>query len=303
MSIVNLMQIKTAFFITVCSLGISIKSYADTDIWLLKFNADKSLDLSSAKNITQRIGYDNQPSFSRNGQGLYYTKMLQTENGQQADLFYFDFAAQQHRNLTRTVQSSEYSPTESPIAQNQLVTVKVEPDGTQRLWTVNTLTGQQQMLQRTLKPVGYFAWGKQEDLLLFILDEPMKLKYAAHYKDKDALTIDTNIGRSIRYNANNDWYTYSKGNNSQQTLWKYDHNINQKTELVKLPERSQYYTWLNDQQVLSAQGSKLMKWTLGSQNQWQLLGDLTSVCPKGISRVAVNGNQTRIALVCNEETP
>ena len=74
------------------SLTLALPAVAQTDIWLIDFNDDKKLDISTAKNITNRKGYDNQPSFSQDGKGLYYTKMLSTTQGeQQADIFYYNF--------------------------------------------------------------------------------------------------------------------------------------------------------------------------------------------------------------------
>ncbi|GAA0294595.1 hypothetical protein GCM10009128_11470 [Psychrosphaera haliotis] len=285
------------------SLTLALPAVAQTDIWLIDFNDDKKLDISTAKNITNRKGYDNQPSFSQDGKGLYYTKMLSTTQGeQQADIFYYNFMTQSHANLTRTQQTSEYSPLETPLKDNQLSIIKVEPDGVQRLWTVNTKSGQQAMLNREAKPVGYHAWGKNSDLTTFVLGEPMTLQYLPSFKAKSALKIDKNIGRSIRYNAKEDWFSYSKGDDKTQTVWAFDANTKQTNELISLPPRSQYYTWLNSHTLLSSKANQLVTWNINSEKEWETLADVSSICSTGISRIAVNKDQSKLALVCNEAT-
>lgn len=282
-------------------IALSLSSHAQTDIWLIEINTDKTVKIESAKNITNRAGYDNQPSFSKDHQGLYYTKMLNNNLGeQQADIFYYHFASNKHSNLTRTIQSSEYSPLETPLKEQQLSIIKVEPDGVQRLWTVDTKTGQQQMLNRDIKPVGYHAWGKQSDLTTFVLGEPMTLQYFDKYPTKNALKVDKNIGRSIRYNSTKDFFSYSKGNEQQQTIWAFNANTKKTTELIAMPARSQYYTWFDDSTLLTASKSKLFTWKLGTDKTWSLFQDVGAICPEGVSRIAVNSIQTKIALVCNE---
>ncbi len=154
------------------------------------------------------------------------------------------------------------------------------------------------MLNRYIKPVGYFVWGKHQDLLMFVLDEPMKLKYASHYTHKSAITVDTNIGRSLRYNKKHDWFTYSKGDEEQQVIWQYDQNFSQTKKLIALPERSQYYTWLDSETIITAKGSMLFTWQLGTEQKWRKFADLSSHCQFGISRIAATSN--KLATVCNE---
>ncbi len=281
-------------------LSLSHSLYAQSDIWLFDIKKNNVIDLTSATNITDRVGYDNQPFFSADGNGLYYTKMMLSFGLQQADIYYYDFVKKTHRNITRTIQSSEYSPTESVLGNNELSIIKVEPDGVQRLWTVDTVTAQQKMLNRQMKPVGYHAWGKHQDLLLFVLGEPMTLQYLANYTHRSAVVMDNDIGRSIRYNASKDWFTYSKGTESQQVVFKFDQNFNSKNELIALPPRSQYYTWFNNETLITATQNKLMTWQLDTPTQWQPYADLSKVCQFGITRIAVNKNTTRIAVVCNE---
>ena len=116
------------------------------------------------------------------------------------------------------------------------------------------------------------------------------------------LKIDKNIGRSIRYNAKEDWFSYSKGDDKTQTVWAFDANSKQTNELISLPPRSQYYTWLNSHTLLSSKANQLVTWNINSEKEWETLADVSSICSTGISRIAVNKDQSKLALVCNEAT-
>ena len=58
--------------------------------------------------------------------------------------------------MTETVES-EYSPTPLPAADG-FSTVRVEQDGTQRLWAFDSSGGAPRLLLETIQPVGYHGW-------------------------------------------------------------------------------------------------------------------------------------------------
>ena len=72
---------------------------------------------------------------------------------------------------------SEYSPTVTPDGAHISV-IRVEADGTQRLWRF-TLDGRSPELVLTdVKPVGYHAWVDDHTLALFVLGSPATLQLA-----------------------------------------------------------------------------------------------------------------------------
>ena len=279
----------------------SSMTLASSDILMYDLNADGQLVPESKINITNRAGYDNQPFFSQNGKGLYYTQMSNVMGSDQTDIIYYDFAEGRHTNLTRTIQSSEYSPTEIPNS-TLLSVIKVEPDGTQRLWTINQETGQQSILNRHIKPVGYHAWGANGEIAMFVLGEPMTLQIIDSKDNKVAVKIADNIGPSIRYSATLDVFTYSIQTEQGQELWTYQHNTNspKTTKLTVLPQGAQYYTLFDDQTVISANGSELMTASLNASPSWHRFANLSADCPTSITRIAVAKDQSKIAVVCNE---
>jgi len=284
---------------------LAFSTIANTDVYIadIKMNNGK-YKLEQVKNITARSGYDNQPNFAPDNSGLYYTAMYQiTDKKFQTDTMFYRFADEETRNVSQTWDTSEYSPT--PFNQGKSLSfIKVETDGTQRLWSMTVNDAQQRILNEDIKPVGYHAWGENDELALFVLGEPMTLQYIKKPSQKAGETVAGNIGRSIRYNASHQKFSYSFGD-KQQTLATFDPKSGKTTSLLTLPKDAEYYTWLDDQRVLSAEGNKIMVWNYQSGNptaHWRLFADVSQHCETKVSRLAVNNTATKIAFVCDEKS-
>lgn len=260
--------------------------------------------LSNSKNITQRKGYDNQPMFNSDSSGLFYTAMFTNGEHSQTDSMYYSFSSGLSKNITNTNNYSEYSPT--PIDNDsKLSMIFVDESGSQKLWQTNIATGEQSPINSTIEPVGYHAWGKNDELLLFVLGEEMMLQYLAKPSLQQADIIAKNIGRSLRYNKTKDLFTFTKGK-EQQVLHTFNANTKEVTKLTVLPKGSAYYTWLNDNTVLSASGSNIYYWHYDPEHNntasnWQLLANLANTCSTEISRLAVAPDQTKLAFVCEQK--
>src|SRR5262245_60163909 len=87
------------------------------------------LVLGKPVNITNRDGYDNQPSFLPDGKSLLFTSIRENN---QADIYRYELVTQKTERVTNTSES-EYSPTVTPD-QKFFSTIRVEADRTQRLW-------------------------------------------------------------------------------------------------------------------------------------------------------------------------
>ena len=274
-------------------------------------NNGNMLSLHNVKNVTKRAGYDNQPSFSRDNQGVYFTAMFTDKQTgvQQADIMFYDSKLGTSINVTKTPKISEYSPTNIKNIR-ALSMIIVEPDGTQRLWktelNANNHKVEQTLINQNIKPVGYHAWGKNNDLLLFVLgdtdaNEPMTLQYISSPNQTKGKLIDEDIGRSLHFNQTLELFSYSKQKGEQQILHSFDPKTSETKSLTPLPNNNQDYTWLNDQTVISASGSVIYQWRYDQSQTWQVFADLTKQCSTQISRLAVNYDQTKLAFVCDEE--
>ena len=285
-------------------LGLSAFVTQASDIFIADLHpSNHGLTASVAKNITQRKGYDNQPSFDITSTGLYYTAMFGEGDNAQTDSMYYSFTDNRTRNITNTAKSSEYSPT--PIDNGRALSmIYVDESGSQKLWKTQVKTGKQTPINTSIEPVGYHAWGKEQDVLLFVLGDEMMLQYAQSAGQARGELITKNIGRSLRYNASKDLFSFSKGK-KQQVLHTFDANTQKIQSLLPLPKGSEYYTWLNDDTVLSASGSKIYFWHYqtdhsASAGDWQLFADFSAQCSTKITRLAAAKDQSKLAFVCED---
>jgi Tol biopolymer transport system component len=126
-------------------------------------------------------GYENQPFFDADGRRVLFTA---NRDGKQTDIYEFDRESGRTQQLTRTVEG-EYSPTipatrpAAPgLAREGFTVVRVEPDGTQRLWQFDRKGQNPRVVLANVKPVGYHAWIDSDRLALYVLGSPSTLQLA-----------------------------------------------------------------------------------------------------------------------------
>src|SRR5258707_11489719 len=127
----------------------------DTEIYLAPLSMSGGrLTVGPPVNITSSPGYDNQPSFAPDGRSVLFTSL---RGGAQTDIYRYDIAAGRVARVTNTPES-EYSPTVTPDGAHISV-IRVEADGTQRLWRFTMDGTEPELVLADVKPVGYHAWG------------------------------------------------------------------------------------------------------------------------------------------------
>lgn len=288
----------------VTSASCVAQSSDGTDIWIGNLSQkDNVLAVSQLINITDRPGYDNQPFFLPDGEHLLYTSAQHGgyADKHQMDALLYDLANGRTINLTRS-QASEYSPTLMPN-DSHISVIRVDKQGKQKLWAYPLASGQPYELLKDIEPVGYQAWINPNEILLFVLGEPMRLERADISSGK-SVVLDTQIGASLYRIPHTSSMSYSRSQSpeNKNPIWQlmqYNPSKNSKQVLTNLPKGAYYYAWTPDGKALAAQKSQLKQWDRTQpKQQWQTFADVSQACPKGVSRMAVNSQQTRIALVC-----
>ena len=87
-------------------------------------------------NITNRKGYDNQPSFSADEKLIYYVSVREDK---QADIYSYNLKNKKTERFTKTLES-EYSPSVNSDGLT-LSSVVVEKDSSQKIHIINALNG------------------------------------------------------------------------------------------------------------------------------------------------------------------
>ncbi len=94
--------------------------------------------------------------------------------------------------------------------------------------------------------------------------------------------------------------TIGKGEDIQWQLRNYHPETDQIERLTTLPNGAYYYAWAGNGYAIAAVDSILMQWDkTNTDKSWQTFADVSDVCPKGVTRLTKNSNNSKIALVCS----
>lgn len=267
-----------------------------TDIYLapLSMQGGKPV-IGTPVNLTNRPGYDNQPSFTPDSRAILYTS---TRDDAQSDIYRVDVATKAITRVTSTTES-EYSATVMPGGARFSV-IRVEPDSTQRLWSFAIDGSDPRVVVETLKPVGYHAWIDANNLALFVLGNPNALVHA-DVRTGRSDTLARRIGRSLAPLPDGTGFSFVRQADSTSTLVAATWPGFATRDLVALPKGSQDIAWVSPSVVLTGSGSRLLAWTKGTA-VWADVANLDSVGLTSITRLAVSPNGRWLAIVATPKS-
>ena len=266
----------------------------DADIFLVDLTPEKqAIQVGKPVNITQRKGYDNQPSFTPDGKSILYTSMR--DDGQ-TDIYRFDLQSAATTQLTRTPEG-EYSPTVTPD-QGYFSVIRMELDKTQRLWKFPISgTGEPTLVLENVKPVGYHCWLTPDSLALFILGKPNSLQLA-RVSTGDTARMEESIGRSLhKIPGKNALSFVHKRTSTDWEIKQLDLQTNLITVIAPTLPGSEDFVWTPDGLLLMGQGAGLYVFNPKTDLRWTQLADFSSAGIKQITRLAIDGKGKKLALV------
>jgi WD40 repeat protein len=263
---------------------------AASDIFIIDLKSGEKLKLGQPLKITSEAGYNNQPSFVPDGQSILYTSI----RDKQADIYRYDIRAASTTQITNTPES-EYSPTVMPDGKSISV-VRVEADGTQRLWRFPLAGGTPSLILEKIKPVGYHLWIDDHTLALFILGKPNTLQIVDTRTEK-AETVAENPGRILRRVPHEDKFSFVHKVSDQEWLIKtFDLKTRTIATFIKTLPSVEDYAWTPAGVLLMANGAKLFA-RKKSDWAWVEIADFSHAGLKSITRIAVSPKGDRIAVV------
>jgi hypothetical protein len=244
--------------------------------------------------VTDRPGYDNQPAFAPDGHAILYTSI----RDEKADTYRYDVPTGAGARVTRTPES-EYSPTPIP-GSDRFSVVRVEVDGTQRLWSFAADGSDPRLVLPDVAPVGYHAWADAGTLALFILGDPPTLRLAEPGPGH-ARVVAEGIGRAIQPVPGRRAVTFTQELDGEWWLRELDVGSGHARSLARLLGPDTYHAHAPGGDILAAHGTRIYQLLEGGE--WAAIGDLAAHGLHGLSRLAVSPDGARLAVVAERATP
>ena len=174
--------------------------------------------------------------------------------------------------------------------------VRVEADGTQRLWKFPLAGGGPSLILENIKPVGYHLWVDDGTLALFVLGKPNTLQLVDLRSGK-AEVIAENPGRILRRVPHENKFSFVHKVSDQEWLIKtFDLKSRAVATFIKTFQGVEDYAWTPSGVLLMANGTKLFA-RKKSDWAWVELADFGNAGLKNITRIAVSPKGDRIAVV------
>lgn len=285
---------RTLFFLFVPALAAAQQGERQPDVYIATLTLrGPEVRLGTPQNITARPGYDNQPSFTTDGRGVYYTSV---RDDAQADIYRYDIGSRATTRVTRTAPESEYSAAVIPGA-DAIAVIRVERDSTQRLWRFSTGGEALSVILERVKPAGYFVFSDEHTVGLFVLGRPATLQLADTRTGKSD-TIVANVGRSLHRIPGQRLISYvSRAYEEIAWVMSLDPDTRSMLPIARLPAGTEDYAWLPDGRIVAGQGSKLLVCDPRTTAAWNEVADVAAAGLTNITRLAVAPDGRTIAFV------
>ena len=270
-----------------------------SEIYLFDMKVEgKSISLSNPINFTQHKGYDNQPFFARTEPVIYYASAVDT--GVVTDVKAYNYKTKKTIFITNT-KEKEYSPTLTP--DNKFISCIIQREsGAQDLGKYPVNGGQPLVLINHLK-VGYHSWMDENRLLLFILDDTSSNSlHLYNLVTKEDKVIIKKPGRSLHQIPGQDASSFvDKSFPKEWLIKKLDNKTFNITLVAPTISGHEDYVWANNGQLIMSDGQKFYSYQPGSNQGWQMINFQNSnPFIKGITRMAINADNTKLAVVVSE---
>ncbi|MDH4058896.1 MAG: hypothetical protein OEU76_09025 [Cyclobacteriaceae bacterium] len=267
-----------------------------SEIYLFDVKKEKGrFSISSPVNITNHPGYDNQPSFHSNKPVLYYSSF--NEDGR-SDIRSYNYQTGETKDITQT-QEREYSPTLTPDGKYLSCIIQRDNDA-QDMGKYPVDGGEPVTLIDNLV-VGYHAWVDHDNVLLFVLGEPLTLRWRNLSTGEEKIWSE-NIGRSLhKIPKENAMSFVHKISDEVWMINQLDIETQEIRALVPTLPGREDLVWTQDGKIIMSDGEKLFICNPKEGKQWTEIGMNTgNVSVHGITRLALSNDGKKMAVVVSE---
>ncbi|MCA0430895.1 MAG: hypothetical protein LCH32_10390 [Bacteroidetes bacterium] len=282
-------KFKIFFGFIVLLNSFAFSQIPNSDIWLFKLQKQNNVLIAEMPvNITNRSGYDNQPSFSKDEKSIYFTSI---RNDKQADIYLYNIKSKKTIQITKT-QESEYSP---QLINNIINCVVVKKDSSQHLMEIDAITGKF-IKEYVIDSVGYYHWINKDTALIYKLTQPHSLQLY-NSKNNNLEFIAFNPIRSFN-KINNKEFIYGIKDSLKLFFYIYNIQIKKSTLYCVYPSINEDFIWHKEFGLLMSENSKILRYD-NDKKTWNTFVDLTSFSLKNITRFYFDDKNKKLILVNN----
>ena len=281
---------KSNFLLFFILISLFSFSQPNTDVFLFDLNTENGkFELSNMKNISDNDGYDNQPSFLDDNTILFAS----TRNGQ-TDIAKYNINYDSKIFINHT-EGSEYSPLKIPGIK-AVSAIRLDKDGAQFLYNYSLNNGESEVLIENIV-IGYHTWFNENILVSSVLEDGGLSLYLTNFQEQENYKFDDKIGRSLHKIPDSDLVSFIS---KKTEPWKIKSlnptNGKIKSIITTLPG-SEDMCWLPNSTILMGKNDVLYSYNSNKGTDWIEVASLKKYGITNITRLAVNSDGTKLALV------
>jgi hypothetical protein len=266
-------------------------------------NTKKGITLSNARIISNKKGYNNQPSFTPDLENILYVSSVNEKN---TEIYKYNIKRKKSKRLTHTPEP-EYSPQITPEG-DAISCVRVEKDTVTQHFYFYSLKGKKPKLQLPkLDRIGYYSWLNANEISVFTVPEPFGF-YKYNLSTQIGDSIGYGIGRCMKYERGKlmyvdkrdsaKWYIRIVSKENMKPKMKTASPEN--TILSETLEGEEDYCLLLDGSLLMGHNGFLYKKDIPHrkpENKWYVVEDLKKFGIDTFYRIVVSQNNQMLAVV------
>ncbi|MBP9068452.1 MAG: PD40 domain-containing protein [Bacteroidia bacterium] len=264
----------------------------ESDLWLAELDTKLPGKVRTAVNITNRPGYDNQPSFSKNGKLIYFTSVREDK---QADVYTCSVGSKKITQITKT-KESEYSPNETEFG-NYLSVLHVTMDSIQtvKLLDLKTFTVTNSNFS-SFDSAGYYHFLNADTVLYYKLTQPHSLRYFVNSTNADGF-LGEHPCRTFK-TVNRHSFMFGVKDSSSTRYFLYDVRLQKANLHASINSVNEDMVWHPVHGLLVSHQATILKYD-AAQQKWNVLYDLSSFGIKKITRFCFDQKNKYLVVVNN----
>jgi hypothetical protein len=281
---------KTSILLTFLCCPLLYFSQPNTEVFLFDLNTENdTFQLSNFKNVSNNIGYDNQPSFLDDSTILYSG----TRNNQ-TDIVKYNISDDSKEWLSNT-EGGEYSPIKIPN-KNTVSAVRLEPDGVQKFHGYDMKTGDYELLIDDII-IGYYIWFDKNSIMSSALENDYLSLYLSEVDKNKHTRIEEHIGRSLHHIPNSNLISYISKTNTDWDIKSLNPKTGEMNFIIKTLAQTEDMCWLSDGSLLMAKDGNLFQFSPEKDKNWREVVSLNDYGITNITRLAVSPDGKKLAVV------